>query len=250
MWKMPIQTNSCQNKESLVVLEHVAKAFDDMVVFEDISLHVDRGEMVTLLGSSGSGKSTLFHIIAGLFEKDGGCLSVKGSVGYMQQKDLLLPWKNVYDNIALPLRLQHAPKEAIREKIEKYLPLAGLEGTQEKYPFQLSGGMRQRVSFVRTLMQAEEIMLFDEAFGSLDYATRRQMQRWLLKMKETLGNTMLFITHDIDEAIYLSDRIYILSKIPATIEREIVLDYETVDKEKRFLSPKTLELKEEILRLL
>lgn len=247
---MLIPTSSSPSKEQVVTLEHVGKSFEDMVVFEDISLHVDKGEVVALLGTSGSGKTTLFNLIAGLYGIDHGRLDVKGSVGYMQQKDLLLPWKTVHDNIALPLTLQHVPKDVIRGKIEKYLVLAGLEGTQDKYPYQLSGGMRQRVSFVRTLMRAEEIMLFDEAFGSLDYATRRQMQRWLLEMKENLDNTMIFITHDIEEAIYLADRIYVLSKIPATIEREIVVDYETEDKEKRFLSPQTLELKEEILRLL
>ncbi|WP_246798158.1 ABC transporter ATP-binding protein [Alkalibacter rhizosphaerae] len=247
---MPIPTSSFPNRKPVILLEHVAKSFDDMIVFEDITLHVEKGEVVTLLGSSGSGKSTLFNIIAGLYGVDRGKVEVEGSVGYMQQKDLLLPWKRVYENIALPLKLQHVSKEIIQEKIEKYLPLAGLEGTEKKYPYQLSGGMRQRVSFVRTLMRAEDIMLFDEAFGSLDYATRRQMQHWLLDMKDTLDNTMVFITHDIDEAIYLSDRIYVLSKIPATIEREIVLDYDRDHKEKRFLSPRTMELKEEILKLL
>lgn len=247
---MPSPMSISPNNQTVVRMEHVAKSFEDMVVFDDLSLHVERGEVVTILGSSGSGKSTLFNIIAGLYRVDGGLVEVNGSVGYMQQKDLLLPWKTVYENIALPLTLHKVPKEEIQKKIQRFIPLAGLEGTEEKLPYQLSGGMRQRVSFVRTLMRAEDIMLFDEAFGSLDYATRRQMQHWLLDMKKSLNNTMVFITHDIDEALYLSDRIYVLSKIPATIQREIVLDFDRDLKEKRFLSPKTLELKEEILKLL
>jgi ABC-type nitrate/sulfonate/bicarbonate transport system ATPase subunit len=234
----------------VVSLEHVGKSFEDMVVFKDITLHVEHGEVVSLLGSSGSGKSTLFNIIAGLYGVDHGRVEVKGTVGYMQQKDLLLPWKTVYENIALPLKLHHASKEEIRMKVDKYLPMAGLAGTENKYPYQLSGGMRQRVSFVRTLMRAEDIMLFDEAFGSLDYVTRRQMQHWLLEMKQNLDNTMIFITHDIDEAIYLSDRIYVLSKIPARIEKEIDVDFLRENKDQRFLDPRTLALKEEILSLM
>ncbi|MBF7097156.1 ABC transporter ATP-binding protein [Alkalibacter mobilis] len=248
---MPTQTNSSTNKpEEVIVLNNVKKTFGPMTVFEDISLHVNKNEVVSVLGSSGSGKSTLFNIIAGLYGVDEGIVKVKGSIGYMQQKDLLLPWKTVYDNIALPLKIKKVAKEDINMKIQKYLPVVGLQGYENKYPYQLSGGMRQRASFMRTLMTAEDIMLFDEAFGSLDSVTRGQMQKWLLEMKDILGNTVLFITHDIDEAIYLSDRIYVLSKIPAKIQKEIVVDFHKDDKDKRLLSHKLLELKSEILKLL
>lgn len=247
MLTMPLQTNSSLN-DTVIKLEHVGKTFGEMVVFEDICLHVNRGEIVSILGSSGSGKSTLFNIIAGLIPIDHGKVAVRGTVGYMQQKDLLLPWKTVASNVGLPLKLKGFAKEDIEKKIKEYLPLVGLEGNEDKYPFQLSGGMRQRASFLRTLMTAEEIFLLDEAFGSLDSITRGQMQKWLLDMKNKFDNTVVLITHDIDEAIYLSDRIYIISKIPAEIKKEIKVDFYNEDKNKRLLSPRTLELKQEILK--
>ncbi len=248
---MPLQMNSSQrDSDTVISLKNVGKSFGEMVVFKDISLHVNRGEIVSILGSSGSGKSTLFNIIAGLIPVDHGDVIVKGTVGYMQQKDLLLPWKTVSANVGLPLKLKGVEKEDIKKRIEEYLPLVGLEGYEDKFPFQLSGGMRQRASFLRTLMTSEEIFLLDEAFGSLDSITRGQMQKWLLEMKSELDNTVVFITHDIDEAIFLSDRIYVISKIPAEIKKEIDVDFHKDDKNKRLLSSKTLELKQEILRYL
>ncbi|NTW73082.1 MAG: ABC transporter ATP-binding protein [Eubacteriaceae bacterium] len=245
-----MNSSQAANKSLVIKLNHVKKDFGELKVLHDVSLEVYKGEFVTILGSSGSGKSTIFNIIAGLIDYDEGEVTVNGSVGYMQQKDLLLPWKNVADNVSLPLMLKKTDKKLIAEKLEAYLPLVGLKGYEESFPFQLSGGMRQRASFLRTLMTSEEIFLLDEAFGSLDSITRRQMQKWLLDMKMKLNNTILLITHDIDEAILLSDRIYVISKIPAVIKREISVDFNRDNKLERFLSPESLKLKEEILEIL
>lgn len=252
MLKMPSQTNFSLSEigETVISLKHVKKDFGELKVLHDVSLEVKKGEVVTILGSSGSGKTTIFNIIAGLTPIDEGEVSVHGSLGYMQQKDLLLPWKNIYDNVSLPLRLKGVKNEIISEKIRAYLPLVGLSGYEDKYPFQLSGGMKQKASFLRTLMTAEEIFLLDEAFASLDSITRNQMQRWLLEMKKRFDNTILLITHDIDEAIMLSDRIYIISKIPSVIKKEIRVGFNRDSKLDRFLSPASLKLKEEILGLI
>ena len=242
--------NSYPNNKNIIELEHVEKTFADMTVFEDLSLHVKRGELVVLLGSSGSGKSTIFNLISGFIRPTKGKVEVHGSVGYMQQKDLLLPWKTVEQNVGLPLKLRGDSKEEVRAKVEKYLPIVGLEGAGQKYPSQLSGGMRQRASFLRTVLTAEDILLLDEAFGSLDSVTRMNMQTWLLEMKEKLDYTIFLITHDIEEAVLLADRIYVISKIPATIEREIVVDFDREDKKQRLFSPELLKLKKEILAIL
>ena len=154
-----------KNKQNpLIALENIEKSFGDIKVLENISIRVEKGEFVSLLGPSGCGKSTIFNIISKLIPQDSGEIYVNGTIGYMQQKDLLLPWKTIMDNVALPLTIKGIDKKARQDKVKKYLPIVGLEGYEDNYPSQLSGGMRQRASFLRTLMTSEDIMLLDEAF--------------------------------------------------------------------------------------
>lgn len=249
---MPLPTISYHKKEgaSLITLKNIEKNFNNIKVLKNISINIEKGEFVSLIGPSGCGKSTIFNIISGLIPQDSGEIYVNGTIGYMQQKDLLLPWKTIMDNVALPLTIKGVDKKTRENKVKKYLPIIGLEGYEKNYPSQLSGGMRQRASFLRTLMASEDIMLLDEAFASLDSITKSKMQMWLLDMKNRLNNTILLITHDIDEALLLSDRIYVLSSKPATIKKEIILDFNTANKRERILSSKTLKLKEEILKVL
>jgi putative hydroxymethylpyrimidine transport system ATP-binding protein len=245
-------TNSFQNSEQscLISLQNVSKSFDNEKILKDISLHVNKGEFVSILGPSGCGKSTLFNMITGLTPVDEGSLSVKGDIGYMQQKDLLLPWKTILRNVVLPLDIKGADKNASREKASKYIEMMGLKGYESKFPYQLSGGMRQRASFLRTFLSSEEIMLLDEPFGALDSITKNKMQKWLLEMKNTLNNTILFITHDIEEAVFLSDRIYVLSSRPGVIKEEIAVGFYKENKLDRLLSQELLKIKEDILKIL
>jgi ABC-type nitrate/sulfonate/bicarbonate transport system ATPase subunit len=168
----------------------------------------------------------------------------------MQQKDLLLPWKTILKNVVLPLDIRGEDKKASIEKAMKYIDVMGLKGYENKFPYELSGGMKQRASFLRTFLSSEEIMLLDEPFGALDSITKGKMQKWLLEMKNTLGNTVLFITHDIEEAVFLSDRIYVLSSRPGVIKEEIAIDFCKGNKVNRLLSQELLNIKNHILEIL
>lgn len=249
---MHLQTSSCHNKEEnfLISLKSVCKSYEYQEILKDISLNISKGEFVSILGPSGCGKTTLFNIITGLTSADKGTLLVSGNIGYMQQKDLLLPWKNIIDNVVLPLDIKGVSKKDSREKAHKYIEMMGLKGYEEKYPYQLSGGMKQRASFLRTFLSSEEIMLLDEPFGALDSITKGKMQKWLLEIKNILNSTILFITHDIEEAIFLSDRIYVMSSKPGTIKEEIVLDFFKENKVNRLLSQELLNIKEHIIEIL
>ncbi|MBB6670399.1 ABC transporter ATP-binding protein [Cohnella nanjingensis] len=221
-----------------------------MEVLTGVDLRVRKGEFVSILGPSGSGKSTLFNIIAGLTTADRGELQVNGEIGYMQQKDLLLPWKTVIDNIALPLVLKGHDKKQARERADAWIERVGLRGYETRYPSQLSGGMKQRASFLRTFLASGELMLLDEPFGALDSMTKSGMQTWLLEMQEALGATILFITHDIEESILLSDRIYVLSSRPGVVKEELTVGFGGGDKRERLVDPRLLLMKEDIRRLL
>lgn len=202
-------------------------------VLDGVSLTVMEGEFVTVIGPSGCGKSTILKIAAGLIKPDRGEVyhdgkSITGSpqlVGYMPQQDLLFPWKTLRQNAALPLITTGMSKSKAHEKVEKMLPLFGLEGFANYYPNQLSGGMKQRAALLRTMMVDSNIMLLDEPFAALDALTRVKMQDWLLQIWGKFKRSVLFITHSIDEAIYLSDRIYVISDRPGknTIEQKIDL---------------------------
>ena len=212
--------------------EHITKAYGDNQVLQDISIHLEEGELVCVLGVSGGGKTTLFNILSGLVLPDRGQILLEnedvtgktGNLSYMLQKDLLLQHKTVLDNVALPLVLKGVKKKAAREQAAAYFKQFGLEGTELKYPSQLSGGMRQRAALLRTYMCGDRVALLDEPFSALDTLTRTAVQEWYLGVMEEIKLSTLFITHDIDEAILLSDRIYIMSGKPAIISEELVIE--------------------------
>lgn len=193
-----------------------------LAVLDNVSLHVKEGEFVAVLGPSGSGKSTILKTAAGLLKPDRGKVIINGRditgqpqlVGYMPQQDLLFPWKTLRQNAALPLLAAKTEKKEAYARVDEMLPVFGLQGFENYYPYQLSGGMRQRAALLRTIMIESNLMLLDEPFAALDALTRENMQDWLLKIWERFRRSVLFVTHSIDEAIYLSDRIYVISERP------------------------------------
>ena len=200
-------------------------------VLDRVSLHVAPREFVTLLGPSGCGKSTLCNIVAGLIPQDAGRVLLdgaplgprRGRVAYLQQKDLLLPWRRVIDNAILGLEVQGVPRAEARDEARDLLRRFGLERFEWYYPALLSGGMRQRVALVRTLLCRRDLILLDEPFGALDAMTRSAMRGYLLRLVEEFGRTILFITHDVEEAVLLSDRIYVMTARPGRIRDEVTV---------------------------
>jgi ABC-type nitrate/sulfonate/bicarbonate transport system ATPase subunit len=193
-------------------------------VLDDISLHVDEGEFVSVIGPSGSGKSTLFSILAEQLAPTSGEVRFHGDrdpgapfSAYMPQKDLLMPWLTVQDNASLGLVLGGTRRREARMRVAELLPTFRLAGREKAYPFELSGGMRQRVALLRTVVQERPLLLLDEPFGALDYLTRTELQLWLADLCAQQGFSVVLITHDIPEALFLSDRVYVLSKRPATV---------------------------------
>lgn len=216
--------NSYQTNNKKIVISNLSKKYKDKLILKDINLHVYEDEVVSIIGPSGCGKSTIFNILSNLTTYNSGDVNINGGFSYMYQKDLLLPYKNIIDNVSLPLILKGEKKKKSFEIVKPYFSIFGLEGYENKYPHELSGGMRQRVNFMRTFVNSSDIMLLDEPFGALDSITRASMQNWLLDLKKEIKSTILLITHDIDEAIILSNRIYILSNKPAVITKEIFVD--------------------------
>ena len=236
----------------------VSKSFEGKKVLQDISLELRRGELVSLLGVSGGGKTTLFNVISGLLKPDEGAVFLDGEdiigrpgrISYMLQKDLMLPYRTIEDNVALPLLLKGVKKKEARLQVSSMFPQFGLEGTEKQYPAQLSGGMRQRAALLRTYMFSRELALLDEPFSALDTLTKSAMHKWYLGVMEKIQLSTLFITHDIDEAILLSDRIYLLSGVPGRINGEIIIKEPKPRREDFNLTPEFLEYKREILSLL
>ena len=216
-------------------------------VLAGVSLDVGPREFVTLVGPSGCGKSTICNVVAGLVRPDAGTVAIDGQVAYMQQKDLLLPWRTVLDNAILGLEIQGAPRAAAREEARAMLRRFGLEGFERAYPATLSGGMRQRVALVRTLLCRRDLLVLDEPFGALDAMTRAAMQGYLLRLREEFGRTVLFITHDVEEAALLSDRIYVMAARPGRIRAERRLD---LPRPRRATDPAVVAEKAAILDLL
>ena len=206
---------------ALLSLSEINKSFDSRQVLKNINLNISQGEFVSLVGVSGSGKSTLLNIIAGLEKPDSGIVLLNGEslngktgkVSYMFQKDLLFPYYTILDNVILPLIISGMKKEDAQKKAEPFFAQFGLDGTQQKYPKQLSGGMKQRAAFLRTYLSSKELMLLDEPFSALDMITKNQMHEWYLNVMSKLKLTTLLITHDIEEAILLSDRIFIMNNV-------------------------------------
>jgi len=210
-------------------LRHVSKRFGTLDVLGDISLDVAPGEFVSILGPSGSGKSTLFQILTGATRPGGGTIAFDGAAltdpagkfAFMPQRDALMPWRRVIDNARLGLEVQGVPRREAYRRIAPLFAQFGLAGFEQHYPSQLSGGMRQRVALLRTVVQEREMLLLDEPFGALDALTRAAMWQWLERMWERHRWTALLITHDVREAVLLSDRIYLFSPRPGRIIREI-----------------------------
>ncbi len=236
----------------------VSKSFDGKPVLEDISLTLRQGELVSLLGVSGGGKSTLFNIISGLLKPDAGTVYLDGidvtgqpgQISYMLQKDLLLPYRTIRDNVALPLVLRGVSKREARERAVAHFAEFGLEGTQLQYPVQLSGGMRQRAALLRTYLFSQNVALLDEPFSALDTLTKTAIHGWYLDVMERIRLSTLFITHDIDEAILLSDRIYLLTGQPGRITGEIVIREQKPRAKDFNLTEDFLRYKRQILKLL
>lgn len=240
---------------TVLQINHVSKSFEEEQIIKDISIELREGEIVSLLGVSGGGKTTLFNIIAGLSTPDNGNVFLEGEditgkpgkVSYMLQKDLLLPYRTILDNVALPLIVRGMKKKEARKKAAEFFEEFGLVGTEKKYPSQISGGMKQRAALLRTYLFSEKVALLDEPFSALDMLTKATVHEWYLDVMEKIKLSTLFVTHDIDEAILLSDRIYLLTGKPGTITKEIVIKEPKPRKKDFNLTEEFLEYKKEII---
>ena len=236
----------------------VAPDGSEVVALDDTTLDIPSGAFVSIIGPSGCGKSTLFNIIAGLDRPTTGQVLLggedrtgqQGLVGYMLQKDLLLPWRTILGNVVLGLEIAGVGRSAREELARRFLTHYGLGGFENRYPAELSGGMRQRAALLRTILFNREVVLLDEPFGALDALTRAQMQEWLLDLWDDLGKTVLFVTHDIDEAIYLSDVVYVMSPRPGRIVGRLDIDLSRPRKPAVVTSAGFTELKEVALGML
>ena len=233
-------------------------SYEETPVLKDVNVELHEHELVSILGASGCGKTTLFHIISGLHKPQQGKVTLNGKditgcpgqISYMMQKDLLLSYRTIEDNVSLPLVLKGESKRKAREKVSIYFEEFGLEGTQRKYPRQLSGGMRQRAALLRTYMFSRDVALLDEPFSALDTLTKSEMHRWYLDVMDKIHLSTLFITHDIDEAILLSDRIYLLTGKPGRVTEEIIIKEPKPRKREFNLTEEFLEYKRRILERL
>lgn len=205
-------------------------SYTDKLILRDLSFSVRDGEFVSILGPSGCGKSTLLNILAGILKPESGQIlidgqqihGISGHFAYMPQNDLLFPWRTILDNVCLYGEI-HQNKAEMKKEAKAQFARFGLEGCEDKYPGELSGGMRQRAAFLRTTLCEAGIFLLDEPFGALDVITRGDMQDWLCELRANLKRTILLVTHDTDEAIYLSDRILILGQPGEGIREEICI---------------------------
>lgn len=228
------------NKNPILKIEHLCVTFQSERILEDICFDVRENEFVAILGPSGCGKSTILNILSGSFQAMSGTVrlydkeisGVMEHFAYMPQDDLLLPWYNILDNVTLYGKIHHTKEEA-RHRAREALKTFGLEGYENAYPKQLSGGMRQRAAFLRTVLCNAKVLLLDEPFGALDVISRNDMQDWLLDIRKSMKRTILLVTHDIDEALYLADRVIILSGKPTYVLEEI--DLSGVQKSREWL---------------
>ncbi|WP_458097913.1 ABC transporter ATP-binding protein [Roseomonas sp. WA12] len=243
---------------SLLELRGIDKSFGPVQAVRGLSLSVPAGEFVTVVGPSGCGKSTLFNMVAGLEEPDaGGVMRFKGRgcharellgrVSFMPQRDLLLPWRSVIDNAILANEIEGADRKEARARAVRMIPEFGLSGFEAQYPHQLSGGMRQRVALMRTFLFERELMLLDEPFGALDALTRSMMQRWLLDVWERHRRTVLFITHDVDEAIFLGDRVLVMTARPGAVKLAVPVNLPRPRSADLITSPEFIAIKREVL---
>lgn len=232
-------------------VKQVSKSFGEKQVLDSVSFSVKEGEFVSLLGPSGSGKSTLFHLIGGLYPPDEGGLylggeditGMRGKISYTPQSPSLFPWRTILENVVLGQELFAKPN---KDKALSMLERAGLAEYAGAYPHQLSGGMRQRAAFVRSLLSPQPFICLDEPFSALDEFTRLEMQKWLLSIWEENRKSILFVTHNIEEAIFLSDRVLVLSSNPAMVKRELTIPFKRPRREELVLTEEFLEWKKQI----
>lgn len=238
---------------SILSAKGISKAFEDKLIFEELDLELEEGKTVALLGPSGIGKTTLLNILAGVMLPDSGSVTLMGEditgkpghISYMQQKDLLLPHYTVLENVALPLIIKGEKKSSATKKAAEYFEFFGIAGYENKYPREMSGGMRQRAALLRTYIQSHRVVLLDEPFGALDAVTRHKMQKWYLDISRSLSLSTVMITHDTDEALIMADCIYIMREDRSVVK--LPLDQKPADFE---LTQLYLDRKKEIISLL
>ncbi len=231
---------------AIIEIDHVSKAYEvegeeSTDALKDVSIDIKEGEFVCIVGPSGCGKSTLLEIVAGLLNQTGGEVRVDGKpvkgtsreIGVVFQDAALYPWRTIRRNIGLGLELSKAPKEKQKEQVEKYMELTGLSDFADKYPSQLSGGMKQRAGIARALVMDPRVILMDEPFSALDYLTRCKLQEELMAIREKEKKTILFVTHDINEAVYLADRVILLSPRPSVVQKEYVIKNSSATRDRR-----------------
>lgn|SRR5699024_3453646 len=236
-------------------IKAIKKSFEGKEVLSDVSFSIEDGEFVSLIGPSGSGKSTLFSLIGGIHLPDEGeiyldeglIVGKKGNISYMPQDDALFPWRTILDNVLLGQELQGKQE---KERAIKMLEKAGLADVIHAYPHQLSGGMKQRASFIRALLSPQNVLLLDEPFSALDEFTRLDMQKWLLDIWEADRQSILFITHHIEEALFLSDKIVILTDRPTRVKEIIDIPFARPRDEAILLTEEFLQWKRKILEII
>lgn len=231
---------------------------DDDPMIKNLSFEVNEGEFISIIGPSGCGKSTIFRLINSLENMQDGSIfvnsmpinNIKNYSAFMPQKDLLFPWRTIGENLSLPLEINKIKKSEREVKINNILKEIGLEAYKDKYPKDLSGGMKQRISFARTLLTGSELLLLDEPFSALDSLTRMTMQEWLLDMWKNLNKTILFITHDVEEAIFLSKSVFVVIDRPITHLKKVDIPLEYPRKRTCLTRPEIISLKEELIEQL
>ena len=228
---------------------------DEEPMMTDLSFHVEDGEFVSIIGASGCGKSTIFRLINGLEKPQKGGILVNGRSiseqknysAFMPQKDLLLPWRTIEKNVCLPMEIMRVPEDERRKAARAALEQVGLLDYAEKFPKDLSGGMKQRVAFARTLLSGADMLLLDEPFSALDYLTRVDMQEWLLSQWQDSGKTIIFITHDVEEAVFLSKRIFVIQDRPFSKMEETIVPMNYPRKREELKRPDIADLKERLI---
>jgi ABC-type nitrate/sulfonate/bicarbonate transport system ATPase subunit len=249
-----------QNDPRWLVTEGIMHSFENgrgssLLVLDELSLHVGRGELVAMVGPSGGGKSTLLNVIAGLLKPSSGQVllggqnitNTAGHVAYMMQDDLLLPWRTVLGNVTLGCQINGRPKHESRRRASALMKKFGLDGFEHYYPDALSGGMRQRTAFMRTVLCDKPVLLLDEPFRGIDALVKVRLHEWLLGLWEEFQLTILFVTHDAEEAVFLSDRTYVLSGRPATVRAVVPIDLPRPRRRDVVASPEFTQLKRRVL---
>lgn len=250
--KKLLQTNFYRKQEEkiLINIKDLSYSYDGLEVLKHISFQIRRDEFLSIVGPSGCGKTTLLKIIAGLINAEGIIHKNISKVAYMPQKGALFEWKTLISNLMLPLIIDGEPKSQAYQKAEKMLIEFGLEQFKNYYPSQLSGGMKQRGAFLRTMLVGSELILLDEPFASVDEINKRKLQLWLINVLEKYRKTVILVTHDIEEAILLSDRIIIMSDKPSEIIGSMTVDIPKPRSLKSLTNPKFSILEENIYELL